>query len=64
MSAAEIIDELPNLSATDVRLVRQRLIELAAQNNGVPSAIKPLWKVRCCSTLWGQRMPLVNQIPR
>jgi hypothetical protein len=35
MSAAEIIDELPRLSEAERRLVHQRLIELAAQNEGV-----------------------------
>lgn len=35
MSAAEIIDELPRLSEAERRLVRQRLIELAAQNEDV-----------------------------
>lgn len=35
VSAAEIIDELSRLSEAEVRLVRQRLIELAAQNEDV-----------------------------
>ena len=35
MSAAEIINELPRLSEAEVRLVRQRLIELAAQTEDV-----------------------------
>ena len=35
MSAAEIINELPKLSAAEVRLVRQRLLELAAQTEDV-----------------------------
>ncbi len=32
MSATEILNELPKLSASEMRLVRQRLLELAAQN--------------------------------
>ena len=32
MSAAEIISELPKLTQAELRLVRQRLLELAAQN--------------------------------
>jgi Fe-S-cluster formation regulator IscX/YfhJ len=35
MSAAKIIEELPKLSPAEVRLVRQRLIELAALNDDV-----------------------------
>ena len=35
MSAAEIIDELPKLSEADLRLVRQRFVELAAKNEDV-----------------------------
>jgi hypothetical protein len=32
MNAAEIIQELPKLSQTELRAVRQRFIELASQN--------------------------------
>ena len=35
VSAIEIIDALPKLSKADVRLVRERLIELAAQTEDV-----------------------------
>jgi hypothetical protein len=35
VSAAQIIEELPKLSEADMRLVRQRLIELAAQTEDV-----------------------------
>jgi hypothetical protein len=35
VSVAEIIDELSRLSEAERRLVRQRLIELAAQNEDV-----------------------------
>ena len=35
MSATEIISELPKLTQAELRLVRQRLLELAAQNPDV-----------------------------
>lgn len=35
MSATEIIEELPKLTAAEVRLVRQRLLELAAQSEDI-----------------------------
>jgi len=35
VSASEIIKELPKLSAAELRLVRQRLVELAAENRDV-----------------------------
>ena len=35
MSAAEIINELPKLSEAELRLVRQRLLELAAKNEDI-----------------------------
>ncbi len=35
MSATEIIDELPKLTEAELRLVRQRLLELAAQNQDI-----------------------------
>ena len=35
MSANEIISELPKLSRAELRLVRQRLVELAAENQDV-----------------------------
>ncbi len=35
MSAMEIINELPNLSEAELRSVRQRLLELAAQNEDI-----------------------------
>jgi hypothetical protein len=35
MSAAEIINELPKLTETELRLVRRRLLELAAQNHDI-----------------------------
>jgi hypothetical protein len=35
MSAAEIIDELPKLSELDRRAVREKLLELAADNEDV-----------------------------
>ena len=35
MSAAEIINELPKLTEAELRLVRQRLVEIAAQNQDV-----------------------------
>ncbi|MGH7970730.1 MAG: hypothetical protein ACREIC_18545 [Limisphaerales bacterium] len=35
MSATEIINELPKLSEAELRLVRQRLLELAVQNQDV-----------------------------
>ena len=35
VSAAEIINELPRLTEAELRLVRQRLLELAAQNRDV-----------------------------
>ena len=41
MSATEIINELPKLTEAELRLVRQRLLELAAQNQ-----IAPAWDDR------------------
>jgi hypothetical protein len=35
VSATEIINELPKLTEAELRLVRQRLLELAAQNQDV-----------------------------
>jgi hypothetical protein len=35
VSASEIIDELPKLSKAELRVVRQRLVELAAENQDV-----------------------------
>jgi len=35
MSATEIINELPKLTEAELRLVRQRLLELAVQNQDV-----------------------------
>jgi len=35
MSATEIINELPRLTETELRSVRQRLLELAAQNQDI-----------------------------
>ena len=35
MSATEIINELPKLSEAELRSVRQRLVELAAQNEDI-----------------------------
>lgn len=35
MSAADIIDELPKLTEPERRAVRQKLLELAAQNEDV-----------------------------
>ncbi len=35
MSAAEIIKELPKLTEAELRSVRQRLLELAAQNQDI-----------------------------
>ena len=35
MSAAEIINELPKLTEAELRLVRQRLLEIAAQNEDI-----------------------------
>ena len=35
MSAAEIINELPKLTEAELRLVRQRLVEIAAQNEDI-----------------------------
>ena len=35
VSATEIIDELPKLTEAELRLVRQRLLELAAQNKDI-----------------------------
>ena len=37
MSATEIISELPKLSEADLRAVRQRLLELASENEEVAS---------------------------
>ena len=35
MSATEIINQLPNLTEAELRLVRRRLLELAAQNDDI-----------------------------
>jgi hypothetical protein len=35
VSASDIINELPKLSEADLRLVRQRLVELAAENQDI-----------------------------
>ena len=35
MSATEIINELPKLTEAELRSVRQRLLELAAQNQDI-----------------------------
>ncbi len=35
VSAAEIINELPKLTEAELRLVRQRLVEIAAQNEDI-----------------------------
>jgi hypothetical protein len=35
VSAAELINELPKLSKSEIRLVRQRLVELAAENSDI-----------------------------
>jgi hypothetical protein len=35
MSATEIINELPRLTEPELRLVRQRLLELAVQNQDI-----------------------------
>ena len=35
MSASEIIKELPNLTHAEMRLVRERLLELAVQNEDI-----------------------------
>ncbi len=35
MSATEIINELPKLTEAELRLVRRRLLELAAQNQDI-----------------------------
>jgi hypothetical protein len=35
MSAADIINELPKLTEAELRSIRQRLLELAAQNEDV-----------------------------
>lgn len=35
MSATEIINELPRLTEAELRSVRQRLLELAAQNEDI-----------------------------
>ena len=35
MSVTEIINELPKLTEAELRLVRQRLLELAAQNQDI-----------------------------
>jgi hypothetical protein len=37
MSAAQIIEELPKLSEADRRAVRQKLLELAAENRDIES---------------------------
>ena len=37
MCATEIINELPKLTEAELRLVRQRLLELAAQNQDIES---------------------------
>ncbi len=35
MSATEIINELPKLTESELRLVRQRLVEIAAQDQDI-----------------------------
>lgn len=35
MSATEILKELPNLTASEMRLVRERLLELAVRNEDI-----------------------------
>ncbi len=35
MSAKEIINELPKLTEAELRLVRRRLVEIAAQNQDI-----------------------------
>ena len=35
MSASDIINQLPKLSHAELRLVRQRLVELAAENKDI-----------------------------
>ena len=35
MSATEIINELPKLTEAELRMVRQRLIEIASQNQDI-----------------------------
>ena len=35
MSAAEIINELPNLTEAELRQVRERLLEIAARNQDI-----------------------------
>ncbi len=35
MSAAEIINELPKLTEAELRLVRQRMVEIAAHNQDI-----------------------------
>jgi len=35
MSATEIINELPMLTEAELRLVRQRMVEIAAQNRDI-----------------------------
>lgn len=35
MSAAEIINELPKLTEAELRSVRQRMLEMAAQNRDI-----------------------------
>jgi hypothetical protein len=37
MSASEIIDELPKLTPAEMRLIRQRLLELGVQDSEVDS---------------------------
>ena len=37
MSAAQIIDELPRLSDAERRAVRQKLLEIAAENRDIES---------------------------
>ena len=35
MSATELINELPKLTEAELRMVRQRLIEIASQNHDI-----------------------------
>jgi hypothetical protein len=35
MSATDILKELPNLTASEMRLIRERLVELTAQNEDI-----------------------------
>jgi hypothetical protein len=52
MSAADIIKELPKLTEAELRSIRQRLLELAAQNEDIALCVRRPWKARYCSTAW------------